>query len=92
MDIVKYQYGTPATGSDDGNRVVATGPPRPWEQLQAMSIMTTTPELLDLMERDRVRWIDNNRIARIASRVRDCCRPSLIVRLARSLRGTPAAR
>lgn len=57
-----------------------------------MSIMTTTPELLDLMERDRVRWIDNNRIARIASRVRDCCRPSLIVRLARSLRGTPAAR
>lgn len=57
-----------------------------------MSIMTTTPELLTQMQRDRKRAMDNNRLAQIAARVRDCCRPSLIVRLARSLRGTPAAR
>lgn len=57
-----------------------------------MSIMTTTPELLTQMQRDRKRAMDNNRLAQIAARVRDCCRPSLIVRLARTLRGIPAAR
>jgi hypothetical protein len=50
----------------------------------------TSPELVALVQRDREREIRQDSLARFASCVRACCNPSLIDRLARALRGTPA--
>jgi hypothetical protein len=51
----------------------------------------STPELVALVQRDREREIRQDHLARLALCVRACCNPSVIDRLARALRGTPAA-
>jgi|PlaIllAssembly_1097288.scaffolds.fasta_scaffold644442_2 hypothetical protein len=53
--------------------------------------MITTPELVALMQRERERHIEHDRLARIAACGRACCHPTRIDRLAHALRGTSAA-
>jgi hypothetical protein len=53
--------------------------------------MNVTPELVALLQREREHRIREDHLARLATRIRDCCRPSLIVRLARAARRAPAA-
>jgi hypothetical protein len=53
--------------------------------------MTTTPELVALAERERERHIEHDRLGRVAACARACCNPTRLDRLARVLRGTPAA-
>jgi hypothetical protein len=53
--------------------------------------MITTPELVALMQRERERHIEHDRLARIAACGRACCHPTRLDRLAHALRGTPAA-
>jgi len=52
--------------------------------------MNTTPELVALVQREREARIREDHLARLAACVRDCCDPTLLDRLARALRGTPA--
>ena len=53
--------------------------------------MHATPELVALIQREREQRIRHDHLARIAACVPECCEPSRIHRLARALRGTPAA-
>jgi hypothetical protein len=53
--------------------------------------MITSPELVALMERERERHIERDRLARVAACARACCNPTRIDRLARALRAAPAA-
>jgi hypothetical protein len=53
--------------------------------------MYTTPELVALVQREREIRIREDHLARLAACVRACCSPTLIDRVARALRGTPAA-
>ena len=53
--------------------------------------MNATTELVASIERDRERAIRQDRLARIAAAARACCHPSTFARLARALRGSPAA-
>jgi hypothetical protein len=53
--------------------------------------MITTPELVALVQRERERHIEHDRLARVAACARACCQPTRIDRLARTLRGTSAA-
>ena len=53
--------------------------------------MNTTPELVALIQRERERDFEHDRLARIAACARACCNPTRIDRLARALRGTSAA-
>ena len=48
--------------------------------------MNTTPELVALMQRERERNFEHDRLARIAACARACCNPTRIDRLARALR------
>jgi hypothetical protein len=57
-----------------------------------MSIMTTTPELVILLMMDYEREAEANRLARVAQRIRDCCRPSRFARLVSRVRRAPATR
>jgi hypothetical protein len=53
--------------------------------------MITTPELVALVQHERERNIEHDRLARVAACARACCHPTPIDRLARALRGTSAA-
>lgn len=53
--------------------------------------MNATFEYITVIQREREAQIESDRLARFAARVRACCDPSLFIRLARALRGTPAA-
>ena len=53
--------------------------------------MNATTELVATIERDRERAIRKDQLARLATAARACCNPSTFARLARTLRGTPAA-
>lgn len=50
----------------------------------------TSPELVAMVQRDREREIRQDSLVHLPDRVRACCNPSVIDRLARALRGTPA--
>ncbi len=52
--------------------------------------MNTTPELVTAVMRERDRTIERNRLARVASCLRACTDPTLIQRVARVFRGSPA--
>jgi hypothetical protein len=54
--------------------------------------MNATPELVALIERERVQHRDKDRLARLAARVRSCCSISRIDRLARRLHLAPTSR
>jgi hypothetical protein len=53
--------------------------------------MITTPELVALMQRERERHIEHDRLARVAACARACCNPTRFDRVARALRGAPGA-
>ena len=53
--------------------------------------MNVTPELVALVQRDRERAIEHDRLARLAACARACCSPSVLHRLARSLRPAPTS-
>ena len=53
--------------------------------------MITPSWLVELIQGERERQIETSRRARIASRIGARCNPSFFTRVARSLRGTPAA-
>jgi hypothetical protein len=53
--------------------------------------MNATPELVALVQRERESRIREDHLARLAACGRACCNPSRLDRLARALRGTPAA-
>jgi hypothetical protein len=46
----------------------------------------TSPELVRLVQEDRERHIRQDQLARLAARVKACCRASLVGRIARTLR------
>jgi hypothetical protein len=50
-----------------------------------------TPEYVALVQRERDSTIRSDRLARVAACVRASCEPSLFDRVARVIRGTPAA-
>ncbi|HEX5826328.1 MAG TPA: hypothetical protein VFY23_02325 [Candidatus Limnocylindrales bacterium] len=50
----------------------------------------TTPELTAMIQQERERDIDRDRLARIAACARACCNDSLGARLSRALRLTPS--
>jgi hypothetical protein len=47
--------------------------------------MLTSPELVALIQQERERSIARDRLAKLAARVRACCDPSLLGRVARVL-------
>ena len=53
--------------------------------------MHASPELVTLIQQERERFIEHDRLARVAACVRACCDPSLASRLIRALRRSPAA-
>ena len=53
--------------------------------------MQPSPELVALIQQERERSIAHGRLARLAACVRACCDPSLLGRVARALRRSPAA-
>ena len=53
--------------------------------------MNATSELVALVQAERERLIREDHLARLATCIRACCNPSRIDRIARLLRGTPAA-
>ncbi len=53
--------------------------------------MYATPEYVALIQREREEHVEMSRLARIASCVRAACHPSLLDRVARILRTTPAS-
>jgi hypothetical protein len=53
--------------------------------------MFTSPELVTLIQQERERSIARDRLARLAACVRSCCDPSLVGRVARAFRRSPAA-
>jgi hypothetical protein len=52
--------------------------------------MITPPWLVETLQREREREMEANRLARFAARIRACCSPSVLTRLARALRGQSA--
>jgi hypothetical protein len=48
--------------------------------------VNTTPELVALMQRERERNFEHDRLARIAACARACCNPTRIARPARDVR------
>jgi hypothetical protein len=75
-DIVKYKYRARTERPSSSN---------------GDDTMITTPWLLETLQREREREIEANRLARLAARIRACCNPSMLTRLARALRGQPDA-
>jgi hypothetical protein len=53
--------------------------------------MNTTPELVALFQREREQHTREDHVARLAACTRACCKPTLIDRVARAMRGTPAS-
>ena len=53
--------------------------------------MTSSPELVALIQREREHHIEQDRLARIAACTRACCSPSLADRFARALHRAPAS-
>ena len=53
--------------------------------------MNSSPELIALVQRDRERHIEQDRVARILACARACCSTSLVDRVARALRLSPAS-
>ena len=53
--------------------------------------MFTSPELVAMIQQERERSIAHDRLARLAARVRACCDPSLVGRVMRAVRRSPAA-
>jgi hypothetical protein len=53
--------------------------------------MFTSPELVALIQQERERSIAHDRLARLAACVRACCDPSIVQRIARAFRRSPAA-
>jgi hypothetical protein len=51
--------------------------------------VSTSPELVALIQRERERHIEQDHLARVAACVRACCSPSIIDRLASVLRPAP---
>jgi hypothetical protein len=47
--------------------------------------MHTTPELVALVQRERERSIEHDRLSRIAACAEACCAPSLVDRIVRAL-------
>lgn len=54
--------------------------------------MNTSIDILAAIQQDRERSIGQDRLARLAALARDCCRPSTISRLVRTLRRAAASR
>jgi hypothetical protein len=52
--------------------------------------MNTTPELVALVQQERERHIREDHLVRVATCTRACCGPTLIDRVLRAVRGTPA--
>ena len=52
--------------------------------------MNVSPELVALVQREREDRIREDHLVRLATCARACCNPTLIDRVARVLRGTPA--
>jgi hypothetical protein len=50
--------------------------------------MTTSPELVAVIQEERARQVRHDRLARIAAAARDCCSTSSLERLARAVRRT----
>jgi len=50
----------------------------------------TTPDLVALIQRERERDLEHDRMARIAACARACCAASLIDRVARAMRLAPS--
>jgi hypothetical protein len=48
--------------------------------------MNATIDMIAAIQQDRERSIGRDRLARLAAQARDCCRPSTIRRLVRTLR------
>jgi hypothetical protein len=55
------------------------------------SSMLTSPELVALIQQERERSIAHDRLARLAASLRACCDPSLVGRVLRAVRRSPAA-
>ena len=53
--------------------------------------MNTSPELIALVQRDRERHLERDRVARIVACARACCSTSVADRVARALRLNPSA-
>ena len=53
--------------------------------------MNSSPELIALVQRDRERHIERDRVARILACARACCSTSIVDRLSRALHLTPAS-
>jgi hypothetical protein len=53
--------------------------------------MFPSPELVALIQQERERSIARDRLARLAACVRACCAPSLVGRVVRTVRRSPAA-
>jgi hypothetical protein len=47
--------------------------------------MTSSPELVAMIQRDRERHIEHDRLARVAGCLNACCSPRLVDRVARAL-------
>jgi hypothetical protein len=75
-DIVKYKYRARAERPIPSN---------------GDDTMITTPWLIETLQREREREMESDRLARFAAKIRACCNPSVLTRLARVLRGQPAA-
>jgi hypothetical protein len=53
--------------------------------------MIATPWLVETLQREQEREMEADQLARFAARIRVCCNPSVLTRLARALRGQPVA-
>lgn len=47
-------------------------------------------ELVTLMQAERQRYIQEERLARLVAAIKECCSPTRIERLVRAVRRTPA--
>ena len=52
--------------------------------------MNSSPDLIALVQRDRERHIEQDRVARLFACTRACCSPSITDRVARALHLAPA--
>ena len=53
--------------------------------------MNSSPELIALVQQDRERHIERDRVARILACTRACCSTSIVDRVARALHLSPAS-
>ncbi len=53
--------------------------------------MNSSPELVAMIQQDRERHIERDRLARMVACMRACCSTSIIDRVARALRLAPAS-